>query len=80
MGREHLCAYQDFERKIRHDNKLMPDESLAERDEHYRKARSVESLAIVSDHLHFSRVSNWGLLRKSIIDGFINEITYRAGI
>ena len=58
MGREHVCAYQDFEGKIGHYTELVADESRTDGDKQYRKAIEVEGLAIASDLPHVSRASN----------------------
>ena len=74
MWRKHVCAYQHFKGEIKHDTKIVPDEIRAEGDGKYRKALDVEGLAIASDHPHISRVSNWGLKEKSIVNRFIDEV------
>ena len=72
MGREQVYAQQYFEGKIGHHAKRVSDEILTEGDGQYHVALEVEGLALSSDHLHVSRVSNWSFENESIVNALID--------
>ena len=62
MGCEDVGTHQHFERKIRDDTELVPDEVCAEGDGQDCKALEVEGLAVSNNHLHVSGVADRGLV------------------